>query len=88
MSDLHDILGPGLISALEELVDRRVAAALAGLENGSEPAWLTIEEAAARVRVSERTVERAIQKGRIRTSTIGRRRVIHRDDLDAAARED
>ena len=88
MSDLHDLLAPDLITALEELVDHRVAAALEGWENGSEPAWLTIQEAAARIRVSQRTVEREIQKGRIRTSTLGRRRLIHREDLDAAARED
>jgi excisionase family DNA binding protein len=88
MSDLRDILGPDLIAAFEQLVDQRVSAALAGLETGSEPVWLTIQEAAARLRVSERTIERRIHMGRLSTSTIGRRRLIRRSDLDAVARED
>ncbi len=88
VSDLHDLLAPDLITALEELMDHWVTAALEGWENGSEPALVTIQEAAARIRVSPRRVEREIQKGRIRTSTLGRRRLIHREDLDAAARED
>jgi hypothetical protein len=61
MSDLHDLLGPDLPAAIQILVDERVEAALAGRENGSQPSWFTIQEAAAYVRVSERTIEREIR---------------------------
>ena len=88
MSDLRDLLAPALISALEALGAERVNAAPAGLENGSETDWLTVQESARHLRVSERTIERWIQTGRLRTSTVGRRRLIRRADLDAAARED
>jgi excisionase family DNA binding protein len=32
-----------------------------------------------------RTVGRRVAKGRVRSTTIGRRRLLHRDDLDALA---
>jgi excisionase family DNA binding protein len=39
------------------------------------------------LKLSERTIEREIEWERLRSSTIGRRRLIHRDDLDALARK-
>jgi excisionase family DNA binding protein len=51
---------------------------------GTSP-WLSLGEAAAYLRVSERQVQRLVKGGRIRSSTIGRRRLLHRDDLDRAA---
>jgi excisionase family DNA binding protein len=47
--------------------------------------WLSTAEAADHLRVSERTVQRLAGRGRVRSSTIGRRRLYHRDDLDALA---
>jgi excisionase family DNA binding protein len=47
--------------------------------------WLSTSEAAEHLRVSERTVQRLAGRGRVRSSTIGRRRLYHRDDLDALA---
>jgi excisionase family DNA binding protein len=52
------------------------------------PPWLALDEAAAYMRVSERTLERRIKSGRVRSTTIGRRRLLHRDDLDALAKSD
>jgi excisionase family DNA binding protein len=48
--------------------------------------WLSVTEAAEHLRVSERTLQRMAGRGRVRSSTIGRRRLYHRDDLDALAR--
>jgi excisionase family DNA binding protein len=83
MNDLRNVLGADLIAALEDLVDARIAAALAKSENSVEPTWLSIEEAAAYLRVSRSTVERLLKQGRIRSTYIGRRRLLHRDDLDS-----
>jgi excisionase family DNA binding protein len=47
--------------------------------------WLGIDEAAAYLRISERTLARRIAGGRVRSTTIGRRRLLHREDLDALA---
>jgi excisionase family DNA binding protein len=47
--------------------------------------WLALDEAATYLRISVRTLERWIAKGRVRSTTIGRRRLLHRDDLDALA---
>jgi excisionase family DNA binding protein len=77
-------LAPELVEALEELVEERVAAlthAQAASGNGSP--WLSVAEAANYLRVSERKVQRLIRAGRVRSTTLGRRRLLHRDDLDA-----
>ena len=75
-----------LVVAIEQLVDDRVRAALEEHVSGSGSPWLTVAEAAEYARVSERTIERLVGRGQIRTSTIGRRRLLHRDDLDAYLR--
>lgn len=79
-------LAPAVVDAIEELVseliDERLAAASA---NGASSPWLALDEAAAYLRVSARTLERRIAKGRVRSTTIGRRRLFHREDLDALA---
>jgi excisionase family DNA binding protein len=48
--------------------------------------WLPVCDAAAYLGVSERTLERALARGRLRSSMVGRRRLLHRDDLDAFVR--
>lgn len=58
-------------------------AEVVGHENGSP--WLSVAEAAIHLRVSERTVQRLIARSRVRSTTVGRRRLLHRDDLDRAA---
>ncbi len=47
--------------------------------------WLTLPEAAEYLRVSERTLERFIARGRVRAATVGRRRIVHRGELDRLA---
>ena len=89
MSDLGRLLGPDLVAALEQLVDARVSAALEsqGAVKDASP-WLSLRDCAERLRVSERTVTRLVKRGRIRTCTVGRRVLVHADDLDAAVRGD
>jgi excisionase family DNA binding protein len=55
-------------------------------ERGGPSPWLSIVDAASYLSVSERTLEREIRCGRLRSSPLGRRRLLHRDDLDALAR--
>jgi excisionase family DNA binding protein len=84
---LAAVLVPDILDALEKLVDERVEARLADLDAEATGApWLSIREAAERAGVSERSLERAIASGRLRSSTVGRRRLVHRDDLDAYVR--
>lgn len=78
------MLGPDLVREIERLVEERVEALLAERERReSGSPWLTIAEAADRLRVSERTVARRLSKGRVRSMHFGRRRLLHRDDCDA-----
>ena len=44
--------------------------------------WLALEEVADYLRISRRFLERLVSDGKIRTNTIGRRRIVHRDVLD------
>jgi excisionase family DNA binding protein len=69
-------------AALKDLVDRRVADALADRENGSHPTWLSIEEPAEYLRVSPSTIGRMLRNDRLRSTYIGRRRLVRREDLD------
>ena len=71
-------------SAIEQVVDEKLCEALEGLSEPASP-WLTLIESADYLRVSESTMERAVARHRVRSSTIGRRRLFHRDDLDALA---
>ena len=88
MSSLEELLGGQLTEALERLVDERVAAALDEKcdARSSTSRWMTIREAADYLRISERQLHRLLTRGRVRTSTIGRRRLVHRDELDALLR--
>ena len=88
MTDLDRILGPDLVAALEQLVDERLEAVLAShdAENGGSP-WLALSAAAEYLQVSQRTLSRLLERGRIRTATIGRRRLVHREELDLYLRE-
>ena len=66
---------------------RQVAPLVARPEPGGgteqDSPWLSIAAAAGYLSVSERTIEREIERGRLRSSTLGRRRLLHRNDLDA-----
>lgn len=80
-------------AALEEFVRAVVREELSQAETVSAPpaqAWFTVEEAAAYLRVSKRTLERLVASGEVRSSTTERRRIIRCAWLDefAAAREE
>jgi excisionase family DNA binding protein len=79
---LEAVLSPELVATLLELVDEHVAAAPPA---DTRSPWYRIDEAAEYLRVSERTIEREIAKGRLPSFTIGRPRLVHRDHLDALA---
>ena len=88
MSNLRSLLSDALVAELEQIVDERVEAALTARSQDSGSPWLTLAEAAKRLRVSERTIARKVRAGRIRTSSVGRRVLVHAADLDAAVRGD
>jgi excisionase family DNA binding protein len=74
---------------LVEAIAERVAELLKerdGSHGSKESPWLSIADAAAYLGVSERTIERAIARRRLASSTVGSRRLLHRDDLDAYVR--
>jgi excisionase family DNA binding protein len=84
--ELTALLSAELVTALEAMIDRRVDAALAASRpTGNDSPWLALDEAADYLRVSIRTLERLIRQGRIASTTIGRRRLVHRSALDAYA---
>jgi excisionase family DNA binding protein len=84
---LRAALSPELVAALEELVDERVRERLEASEvNGSASPWLSLDEAADYLRVSPRTLERQLARGHVRSTSIGRRRLLHRADLDELAK--
>lgn len=81
---LRLLLAPAVVEALEDLIAERVRAELAGAQESDTP-WLSLAEAADYLGVSTRTLERMIERRKLRTSTVGRRRLIHRHDLDRLA---
>lgn len=82
---LAAFLSPDVISALEELVDELVSERAAQPERVVSP-WLSLTAAADYLGISPRQLERYVQQRSVRSSTLGRRRLLHRDDLDAFAR--
>jgi excisionase family DNA binding protein len=82
-------LARALLAAVREDAELRVelrALLLSDQPSEAESPWLALDEAAAYLSVSERTLERRIAAGRLRSTTIGRRRLLHRDDLNALAK--
>jgi excisionase family DNA binding protein len=80
---LEAALAPEVVTALLALVDERLAAVT--VPNDGSP-WFSLDEAAAYLRVSERTLERLIARGKLPSTTLGRRRLVHRDHLDELGR--
>lgn len=88
MSGLDRELARTIVAAIREDPELRdELRALLATEPAEQPSpWLSASEAAEHLRVSERTLQRMARRGRVRSSTIGRRRLYHRDDLDLLAR--
>ena len=82
MSDLGAVIRDLVERLVDERLDLRLEEFAAGASANGSP-WLSISEAAEYMRVSERKVQRVISSGRLRSTTLGRRRLLHRDDLDA-----
>jgi excisionase family DNA binding protein len=78
-------LDASLRELIEEIVDTRLAAALATREAASE--HLTSAEAARYARVSSRTIRRWLDDGRLRARRAGRKLLIARADLEALLRD-
>jgi excisionase family DNA binding protein len=89
---VSDRLALTLPDELVEKIARRAAElVLAEMResNGAGSPWLSLAQAADYIGVSTRQLQRLIAQGKVRSTTIGRRRLLRRDDLDeAAAREE
>jgi excisionase family DNA binding protein len=73
--------------ALEAIAERAAEIVLErqGKTEAGSP-WLSIADGAAYLGISARQLQRAITKGRLLSTTIGRRRLLHRDELERFAR--
>ena len=80
---LAAVLAPDVVAALEEFIAESGRSVDVG--EGASP-WLSLDDGAAYLTVSRRALERWIEDGKLKSSTLGRRRIVHRSDLDAFAR--
>jgi excisionase family DNA binding protein len=86
VTDLGAMFGPDVIAALERLVDERVAAALAEIQTHDDSsAWLTLEQAGARLGCSPHAVRMRARRGRLEHRRHGRRFYVSRESVDALA---
>jgi excisionase family DNA binding protein len=78
------VLGAELIAAIDELVDERVAAAVAKLApaTNGEPEWLTLEQAGERLNCSPDAVRMRLRRGRLEARNHGRRVYVSRRSVD------
>jgi len=83
--DLGAMFSPDVVAALQGLVDRRVAAAMAAVqaESGSGAApWLTLDQAAERLGCSPDAVRMRVKRGRLESRREGRRVYVSRESVD------
>jgi excisionase family DNA binding protein len=74
VTDLDAFLGPRLVAAIEQLVDERVARAVAELRVPPPPSpWLTVAQAADLLGCSPDAVRMRIRRGRLAARRQGRR---------------
>jgi excisionase family DNA binding protein len=73
-----------LVEAIAQRAAELVLERQPGVSDGSP--WYSVAAAAVYLGISERQLQRAITKERLVSSTVGRRRLLHRDDLDRFAR--
>ena len=85
MTDLGATFSPDLIAALEQLVDRRVASAMAAVPARDGAPWLTLEQAAVRLDCSTDAVRMRVKRGRLESRRQGRRLYVSRDSVDGIA---
>jgi excisionase family DNA binding protein len=85
VTDLADLFGPELVAAIEQLVDERVEARLAELEQPARftlAPWLTLEQAAERLGCTTDAVRMRAKRGRLESRRQGRRLYISADSVD------
>jgi excisionase family DNA binding protein len=73
-----------LVEAIAERAAELVIERLREPTLNSSP-WFSLKEAAEYLGISERQVQRLIERGRLHSTTIGRRSLVHREELDRAA---
>lgn len=77
-------LAPELLAALEQLVDERVAVALAAVEPAGDGArWLTLDQAADRLGCTADAVRMRVKRGRLESRKQGRRVYVSARSVDA-----
>jgi excisionase family DNA binding protein len=76
-------LSPAVLDALQELVDERVADALAAVPTTAR--WLTVEQAAARLACSPDAVRMRAKRGRLEIRHQGRRVYVSAESVDRLA---
>jgi excisionase family DNA binding protein len=83
VTDLDALLGPTLVAAIEQLVDERVARAVAEQNRyvGVLPPWLTVPQAAEMLGCSPEAVRQRIRRGRLATRRQGRRVYVARTSV-------
>jgi len=82
VTDLDALLGLELVAAIEQLVDERVAVAIAELRVPAPSApWLTVPQAAAFLGCSPDAVRMRIKPGRLVTRRQGRRVYVARSSV-------
>jgi excisionase family DNA binding protein len=85
LTDLGGIFSADVVAAIEQLVDARVATVLAehGTGNGSASTWMSRQDAATDLGISERALDRLIARGKLRSMPVGRRVLVSRADVEA-----
>jgi len=85
--DLGAMFSSDVVTAIEQLVDERVAAALAAMptETNGAPPWLTLEQAAERLGCSTDAVRMRAKRGRLSSRRQGRRIYVSRESVDGLA---
>lgn len=69
---------------LDLYVAEQVARSLDGLQQGTP--WMSVTEGAEYLRLSPAMLRKLIASGKLEAHGVGRRRLVHRDDLDALVR--
>jgi excisionase family DNA binding protein len=81
-TDLDALLGPTVVAAIEQLVDERVARAVAGIQAPAPTAlWLTVPQAADMLGCTPDAVRMRIKRGRLATRRQGRRVYVARKSV-------
>jgi excisionase family DNA binding protein len=85
VTELAFTLPPELVEAIAQRAAAIVLERVTQVDGAGSP-WLSMSEAAEYLRISERKLQRLVAADRIRSTTLGRRRLLRREDLDAFMR--